>query len=266
MATLYLINFPEFLESKEFLKIGRSEVCVWGGGSNGQTIKSSLSVQYNIGVHFKSIKIRIHKKKHYEDQNWYWKIWLKWNFTRECVLQKLNFTITVHRFTFLKLWVFICRVCEGRINYFKSRHFISKWILLCLSKFPFTLNVFSQMSHLNGFSPVWILPCTFRWLFCEKIFPKYSHLNGFSLVLFLWWTFIRSFCKKVLSQKSLIKCLHVTSLNNSFLWECWNSKSWSSVSSISECDNDLSRSCSCLQDFDFLLNFSILHSSLESQL
>ena len=31
MATLCLINFPEFSESKEFLKIGRSEVCVWGG-------------------------------------------------------------------------------------------------------------------------------------------------------------------------------------------------------------------------------------------
>ena len=31
MATLYLINFPKFSESKEFLKIGRSEVCVWGG-------------------------------------------------------------------------------------------------------------------------------------------------------------------------------------------------------------------------------------------
>ena len=31
MATQCLINFPEFSESKEFLKIGRSEVCVWGG-------------------------------------------------------------------------------------------------------------------------------------------------------------------------------------------------------------------------------------------
>ena len=92
---------------------------------------------------------------------------------------------------------------------------------------------------------------TFEWLF--------SSMNS-------CWTFRRSFCEKVLSQKSLIKCLHVTSFNNSFLWECWNSKSWSSVSSISECDNDPSRSCSCLQDFDFLLNFSILHSSLESQL
>ena len=31
MATLYLINFPKFSESKEILKIGRSEVCVQGG-------------------------------------------------------------------------------------------------------------------------------------------------------------------------------------------------------------------------------------------
>ena len=44
MATLYLINFPEFSESKEFLKIGRSEVCVWGGVAKGETIKLSQSV------------------------------------------------------------------------------------------------------------------------------------------------------------------------------------------------------------------------------
>ena len=44
MATLYLINFPEFSESKEILKIGQSEVCVWGGGAKGRTIKLSLSV------------------------------------------------------------------------------------------------------------------------------------------------------------------------------------------------------------------------------
>ena len=44
MATLYLINFPKYSESKEFLKIGRSEVCVWGGGAKGETIKLSQSV------------------------------------------------------------------------------------------------------------------------------------------------------------------------------------------------------------------------------
>ena len=32
MATLSLVNFPKFSESKEILKIGRSEVAVWGGG------------------------------------------------------------------------------------------------------------------------------------------------------------------------------------------------------------------------------------------
>ena len=32
MAMLCIINFPKFLESKEILKIGRSEVCVWGDG------------------------------------------------------------------------------------------------------------------------------------------------------------------------------------------------------------------------------------------
>jgi len=31
MATLSLVDFPKFSESKEFLKIGRSEVCVGGG-------------------------------------------------------------------------------------------------------------------------------------------------------------------------------------------------------------------------------------------
>ena len=39
MATLSLINFPKFSGSKEFLKIGRSEVCVWGGVAKGETIK-----------------------------------------------------------------------------------------------------------------------------------------------------------------------------------------------------------------------------------
>ena len=38
------MNFPEFSESKGILKIGRSEVCVWGGGAEGQTLKSRLPV------------------------------------------------------------------------------------------------------------------------------------------------------------------------------------------------------------------------------
>ena len=40
-SKIWLINFPEFSESKEFLKIGRSEVCVWGGGAKGRTTKLS---------------------------------------------------------------------------------------------------------------------------------------------------------------------------------------------------------------------------------
>ena len=47
MATLSLINFPEVSESKEILKIGRSEVCVCGGDAKGETIKWSLSVYLN---------------------------------------------------------------------------------------------------------------------------------------------------------------------------------------------------------------------------
>ena len=38
------MNFPEFSESKGILKIGRSEVCVWGGGAEGQTLISRLPV------------------------------------------------------------------------------------------------------------------------------------------------------------------------------------------------------------------------------
>ena len=38
------MNFPKFLESKGILKIGRSEVCVWGGGAEGRTLKSRLRV------------------------------------------------------------------------------------------------------------------------------------------------------------------------------------------------------------------------------
>ena len=36
------MNFPEFSESKEFLKIGRSEVCVWGGGSSVGLLNQDL--------------------------------------------------------------------------------------------------------------------------------------------------------------------------------------------------------------------------------
>ena len=49
MATLCLINFPEFSESKEFLEIERSEVCVLGGGAKGRTIKLSISVYIYLG-------------------------------------------------------------------------------------------------------------------------------------------------------------------------------------------------------------------------
>ena len=49
MASLCLMNFPKFSESKEILKIGRSEVGVWrGGGAKGQAIKSSLPVFHYI--------------------------------------------------------------------------------------------------------------------------------------------------------------------------------------------------------------------------
>ena len=50
MATLSLINFPKFSGSKEFLKIGRSEVCVWGEGAKGETIKLSRSVYIYINA------------------------------------------------------------------------------------------------------------------------------------------------------------------------------------------------------------------------
>ena len=44
------MNFPKFSESKGILKIGRSEVCVWGGGAEGRTFNSRLSVYINSGV------------------------------------------------------------------------------------------------------------------------------------------------------------------------------------------------------------------------
>ena len=34
------MNFPEFSESKGILKIGQSEVCVWGGGPECHTLIS----------------------------------------------------------------------------------------------------------------------------------------------------------------------------------------------------------------------------------
>ena len=45
-----LINFPKFSESKEILKIRRSEVCVWGGGAKGRTIILSISVILYVNV------------------------------------------------------------------------------------------------------------------------------------------------------------------------------------------------------------------------
>ena len=52
MAMLYLINFPEFSESKEILKIGRSEVCVggaqWEKGGNFKKLKISKITRYNV--------------------------------------------------------------------------------------------------------------------------------------------------------------------------------------------------------------------------
>ena len=44
------MNFPEFSESKGILKIGRSEVCEWGGVALGRTLKSRLRVYiYRLG-------------------------------------------------------------------------------------------------------------------------------------------------------------------------------------------------------------------------
>ena len=69
MATLSLINFPKFSESKEFLKIGRSEVCVWGGGAKGETIKLSRSVLENtfsifeyLLIHTNTITLLLNRK------------------------------------------------------------------------------------------------------------------------------------------------------------------------------------------------------------
>ena len=46
------MNFPKFSESKGILKIGRSEVCVWGGGLECRTLKSRLPVYWFIFLLF----------------------------------------------------------------------------------------------------------------------------------------------------------------------------------------------------------------------
>ena len=61
MATLCLINFPEFSESKEILKIGRSEVCVWGGG-----LKVELLFWHYLYIHILSEEIIQHTYIHYK--------------------------------------------------------------------------------------------------------------------------------------------------------------------------------------------------------
>ena len=49
MAKQYLINFSKFSESKEILKIGQSEVFVWGGGLKVGLLKcpSLYSIAHN---------------------------------------------------------------------------------------------------------------------------------------------------------------------------------------------------------------------------
>ena len=48
------MNFPEFSESKGILKIGRSEVCEWGGVAEGQTLESRLPVYiYTVCLHLR---------------------------------------------------------------------------------------------------------------------------------------------------------------------------------------------------------------------
>ena len=48
MARLCLINFPGFSESKEILKIGRSEVYVLGAGGGGVLNSPSLYLYIHI--------------------------------------------------------------------------------------------------------------------------------------------------------------------------------------------------------------------------
>ncbi|TNN24493.1 hypothetical protein EYF80_065381 [Liparis tanakae] len=50
--------------------------------------------------------------------------------------------------------------------------------LTCRFRFPCCLNLFSQSSQLNGFSPVWTLMCLFRLPCAVNLFPQTSHLNG----------------------------------------------------------------------------------------
>ena len=54
MATLCLINFPEFSESKEILKIGLSEVCVLGvlkvGLLNRHNLYICISISKKIDI------------------------------------------------------------------------------------------------------------------------------------------------------------------------------------------------------------------------
>ena len=69
MATLCLINFPEFL-NQEILKIRQSEVCVGGGGAKGRIIKLSLSVpNYTQKLYQKwisAVRVRCFKFRNWE--------------------------------------------------------------------------------------------------------------------------------------------------------------------------------------------------------
>ena len=47
---------------------------------------------------------------------------------------------------------------------------------------------FSQIWHLNGFSPVWIRKCVRRFENCENALPQYRQPNGLSPLCVRWWS------------------------------------------------------------------------------
>ena len=79
---------------------------------------------------------------------------------------------------------------------------LKAYLRVCFERRSLRVNVFSQFSHLNGFSPVCTLKrkklrfsnvsvirrwynyliCRTRFVFKENVFPQWSHVKGFSPV------------------------------------------------------------------------------------
>jgi len=85
---------------------------------------------------------------------------------------------------------------------------ILKWQVKCAS----WENLFWQMPHLNGLSPVWTLKCLVKFASRENAFWQRRHLKGLSPVCVLVWRIKSPLLLKVFEQMSQLWVFFLSSL------------------------------------------------------